>query len=315
VPVIVDPKANDLGVYRGCDAVTPNRQEAEAASGVPVDSDADVALAASRIHASCGATLVLVTRGDRGLSLWRAPGEVTHVPTRAREVYDVTGAGDTVLAYFALALAASAPPAEAAQLANAAAGVAVSRVGTTAVAPEDVFRALDVAGGTGKILDRRQAADVLGRERSRGRRVVFTNGCFDLLHAGHVALLEQARTKGDLLVVAVNSDASVRRLKGPERPLTTEADRTRVLAALDAVGIVVVFDEDTPMGLIEAFRPDVLVKGGDYTEDRIVGAELVRSYGGRVETIPLVAGRSTTALIDAIKNDEPAPRVPETSRE
>ena len=315
VPVIVDPKAKDLSLYRGCDALTPNRQEDEASSGVPVDSDADVAPAASRIHAATGARLVLVTRGDRGLSLWRAPGEVTHVATRAREVYDVTGAGDTVLAYFALALAASASPVEAATLANAAAGVAVSRVGTTAVAPEDVFRALDASGGTGKILDRRQAADVLGRERSRGRRVVFTNGCFDLLHAGHVSLLEQARAKGDLLVVAVNSDASVRRLKGPERPLVSEADRTHVLAALDAVGLVVVFEEDTPMALIEAFRPDVLVKGGDYTEDQIVGAELVRSYGGRVETIPLVAGRSTTALIDSIKNAERAPHVPEASRE
>jgi D-beta-D-heptose 7-phosphate kinase/D-beta-D-heptose 1-phosphate adenosyltransferase len=315
VPVIVDPKAKDLGVYRGCDALTPNRQEAEASSGVPVASDADVALAASRIHEASGATLVLVTRGDRGLSLWRAPGEVTHVPTRAREVYDVTGAGDTVLAYFALALSAGAAPDEAARLANAAAGVAVSRVGTTTVAPEDVFRALDAGSGSGKILDRRQARDVLGRERSRGRRIVFTNGCFDLLHAGHVALLEQARAKGDLLVVAVNSDASVRRLKGPERPLVSEADRTRVLAALDAVGLVVVFDEDTPLPLIEAFRPDVLVKGGDYTEDRIVGAELVRSYGGRVETIPLVSGRSTTALLDSIRNAERAPREPEASRE
>ena len=308
VPVIVDPKVRDLGAYRGCDAITPNRAEAEVSSGLPVASDADVAEAAARLHATSGATLVLVTRGDRGLSLWQRSGEITHVPTRAREVYDVTGAGDSVLAYFALALAASASPVDAAILANAAAGVAVSRVGTTAVSPEDVLAALDASAGTGKILDRRQAADVLGRERSRGRRIVFTNGCFDLLHAGHVSLLEQARAKGDVLVVAVNSDASVKRLKGPERPLVAESDRTRVLAALDAVGLVVVFDEDTPLALIEAFRPDVLVKGGDYTEDRIVGAALVRSYGGRVETIPLVAGRSTTALLDSIKNAEREPR-------
>jgi D-beta-D-heptose 7-phosphate kinase/D-beta-D-heptose 1-phosphate adenosyltransferase len=181
----------------------------------------------------------------------------------------------------------------------------VSRVGTTVVAPEELVRSLEPgASPTSKILDRAAAQAFVERERSRGRRIVFTNGCFDLLHAGHVHLLDRARGEGDLLVVAVNSDASIRRLKGPERPLVGEADRTRVLAALDAVGAVVVFEEDTPLALIQALRPDVLVKGGDYAVSQIVGADWVQAHGGRVATIPLVAGRSTSALVEAIRQTE-----------
>jgi D-beta-D-heptose 7-phosphate kinase/D-beta-D-heptose 1-phosphate adenosyltransferase len=301
IPIVVDPKARDVARYRGCTAITPNRAEAEAASGRAIASDADVTAAALAISAACGAVQVLVTRGDRGLSLWDGR-RVTHVPARAREVYDVTGAGDTVIAYFALGLAAGIEPADAAFLANAAGSVAVSKVGTTVVTPEDVVRSLETGALTSsKILDQRQARAFVERERSRGRRIVFTNGCFDLLHAGHVHLLDRAREQGDVLVVAVNSDASIRRLKGPERPLVSEGDRTRVLAALDAVGAVVVFEEDTPQALIEALHPDVLVKGGDYSVSQIVGADWVLAHGGRVATIPLVMGRSTTALVEAIR--------------
>jgi D-beta-D-heptose 7-phosphate kinase/D-beta-D-heptose 1-phosphate adenosyltransferase len=290
--------------YRGCTAITPNRAEAEAASGRAIEGDDDVAPAAEAMASASGARQVLVTRGDRGLSLWEQ-GRMTHVPARAREVYDVTGAGDTVIAYFALGLAAGVAPADAAFLANAAGSVAVSRVGTTVVAPEELVRSLEPgASPTSKILDRAAAQAFVERERSRGRRIVFTNGCFDLLHAGHVHLLDRARGEGDLLVVAVNSDASIRRLKGPERPLVGEADRTRVLAALDAVGAVVVFEEDTPLALIQALRPDVLVKGGDYAVSQIVGADWVQAHGGRVATIPLVAGRSTSALVEAIRQTE-----------
>ena len=304
IPVVVDPKARDLSVYRGCTAITPNRAEAEAASGHRIAADEDVAAAAGAIAAACGAKEVLITRGDRGLSLWERE-RTTHVPALAREVYDVTGAGDTVIAYFTLGLAAGIDAADAALLANAAGSVAVSKVGTTVVAPDEIVRALSAGTGpAGKILDRLQAQTFVERERSRGRRIVFTNGCFDLLHAGHVHLLDRARAEGDVLVVAVNSDASIRRLKGPERPLVSEADRTRVLAALDAVGAVVVFEDDTPLALIEALRPDVLVKGGDYAVSQIVGADWVVAHGGRVATIPLVAGRSTTALVEAIKRGE-----------
>jgi D-beta-D-heptose 7-phosphate kinase/D-beta-D-heptose 1-phosphate adenosyltransferase len=304
IPVIVDPKRRDASPYRGCTAITPNRAEAEAASGRAIEGDDDVAPAAEAMASASGARQVLVTRGDRGLSLWEQ-GRMTHVPARAREVYDVTGAGDTVIAYFALGLAAGVAPADAAFLANAAGSVAVSRVGTTVVAPEELVRSLEPgASPTSKILDRAAAQAFVERERSRGRRIVFTNGCFDLLHAGHVHLLDRARGEGDLLVVAVNSDASIRRLKGPERPLVGEADRTRVLAALDAVGAVVVFEEDTPPALIQALRPDVLVKGGDYAVSQIVGADWVQAHGGRVATIPLVAGRSTSALVEAIRQTE-----------
>jgi len=303
-PLVVDPKARDLSRYRGCTAITPNRAEAEAAAGVPIATDEDVAAAAGAIAAASGARQVLITRGDRGLSLSDA-GRVTHVPARAREVYDVTGAGDTVIAYFTLGLAAGIDAAEAAFLANAAASVAVSKVGTTVVTPEEVVRALEAGIATAsKVLDAGQARAFVERERSRGRRIVFTNGCFDLLHAGHVHLLDRARAEGDVLVVAVNSDASIRRLKGPERPLVSEADRTRVLAALDAVSAVVVFEEDTPKALIEALRPDVLVKGGDYAVSQIVGADWVTAHGGRVATIPLVAGRSTSALVEAIRRTD-----------
>jgi D-beta-D-heptose 7-phosphate kinase/D-beta-D-heptose 1-phosphate adenosyltransferase len=305
VPVIVDPKSPEVARYRGCFAITPNAKEAEAATGRPLRTDDDAAVVATAIHEACGATWVLITRGARGMSLSQRGGGVTHVRTTAREVFDVTGAGDTVIAAFALAIAAGASPQDAAVFANAAAGVAVGRVGTSAVTPAEALAALDAApGSVAKILEARQAADRADHERSQGRRVVFTNGCFDLLHAGHVHLLERARALGDFLIVAVNSDASVRRLKGPERPLVGEADRTRLLAALDAVGCVVVFDEDTPLSLIRTIRPDILVKGGDYTPETIVGADDVAAWGGRVATIPLVAGRSTTALLDSIRKAE-----------
>ena len=305
VPVVVDPKASEFSRYRGCFAITPNAKEAEAAAGRPLRTDEDAAAVAGALHDASGAPWVLITRGARGMSLSHRDGGLTHVRTAAREVFDVTGAGDTVIAYFALALAAGASPENAAALANAAAGIAVGRVGTSAVTPAEALAALDAAPGTvAKILDARQAADRADRERTLGRRVVFTNGCFDLLHAGHVQLLERARELGDFLIVAVNSDASVRRLKGAERPLVGESDRTRLLAALDAVGCVVVFDEDTPLELIRAIRPSVLVKGGDYTPDTIVGASDVAGWGGRVATIPLVAGRSTTALLDSIRKAE-----------
>jgi D-beta-D-heptose 7-phosphate kinase / D-beta-D-heptose 1-phosphate adenosyltransferase len=305
IPVVVDPKSTDFSKYYGCYAVTPNMREAEGAARRTIASDEDVAAAAGALHEASGAPFVLVTRGARGMSLSRRDGAVTHIAARAREVFDVTGAGDTVIAYFALGLAGGASPEDAAALANAAAGVAVAKVGTSAVTPQEALVAFAAgAGAPAKLLDRRQAAARAEHERSLGRRVVFTNGCFDLLHAGHLHLLEQSKALGDFLVVAVNSDASVRRLKGPERPLVGEGDRTRLLAALDAVGCVVVFDEDTPLDLIRAVRPDVLVKGGDYTRDTIVGADEVASWGGRVATIPLVAGRSTTALLESIRKAE-----------
>ena len=299
--LLVDPKDADFGVYRGCDLITPNRKEAEAATGLSLGADAELSAATQRIRAACGAPHVLVTLGERGLALGSPDGTVEVIPAQAREVYDVTGAGDTVLAYLGIALAVGAAPGDAARLANLAAGVAVAKLGTSAVGPAEVAAALTGArGAAAKSVGVHAAVAKIEHERSLGRRIVFTNGCFDLLHAGHVHLLERARALGDVLVVGVNSDASVRRLKGPDRPLVAEDDRVQGRQDLHAVDLVIVFDEDTPLELIRQIRPDVLAKGGDYTVATIVGADLVLGAGGRVETIPLVAGRSTSQLVEQI---------------
>ena len=302
LPIVVDPKSSDLSIYAGCTAITPNRAEAEAGTGLSLDDDASLEAAARRIRELCGARDVLITLGERGMAVASAGRPVARIAAQAREVYDVTGAGDTVLAYFGLGLAAGLAASDAAEIANVAAGVKVGKVGTSAIAPSELLALGEPGSLARKLVDLPQAVARCERWRSLGRRVVFTNGCFDLLHAGHIHLLEKARELGDVLVVALNSDPSVRRLKGPERPLTSEDDRVRVIAALDAVDLVLVFDEDTPLEPIRRLRPDVLVKGGDYSFETIVGADLVRDAGGRVETIPLVPGRSTTALVDRVKS-------------
>ena len=302
--IVVDPKAADLSRYRGCTVITPNAKEARLASGCDVDDEAGLREAAARIHARAGASAVLITRGERGMALSESGGGGFHlIPTRAREVFDVTGAGDTVLAYLALGLAAGAGVLEASTLANLAAGAKVGKVGTSPVGRAEVAAHEEEGGAAGKVVDLEQAVARVAHLRSQGRRIVFTNGCFDLLHAGHVHLLERARALGDVLVVALNSDASVRRLKGEGRPVVRASDRVRVLAALASVGLVLVFEEDTPLPVIRQLRPDVLVKGGDYTKDTIVGADLVQSWGGEVATVPLVEGRSTTGLLEGLKQE------------
>jgi D-beta-D-heptose 7-phosphate kinase/D-beta-D-heptose 1-phosphate adenosyltransferase len=304
-PVVVDPKSADVSRYRGCTVITPNAREARLASGVEVEDELGLRAAAAHIRERSGAGAVLITRGERGMALDEADGAFHLIPTQAREVFDVTGAGDTVHAYLALGLAAGRPLLAAATLANLAAGAKVSKVGTSAVTPADVLVHAGAGEHAAKIVDLRQAMARVEHLRSLGRRVVFTNGCFDLLHAGHVQLLERARALGDVLVVAVNGDASVRRLKGEGRPVVVEADRVRVLAALHSVGLVLVFEEDTPLEVIRQLRPDVLVKGGDYVKETIVGADLVLSWGGEVATIPLVTGRSTTGLLLGLRGETP----------
>lgn len=236
------------------------------------------------------------------MSLFLRSGEVVHIPTFAREVFDVTGAGDTVLAVLGLALAGRAGFAEAARLANAAAGVAVGKVGTSTVSPAEIIGSLGFQHGDSdaKIKNLDVLAGIIAGEQSRGRTVVFTNGCFDLLHVGHVKYLQKAKSFGDILVLGLNSDASVRRLKGDKRPLIGEDERAHILAALDCIDYVVLFDEDTPLRLIETLRPAVLVKGGDYTPEGVVGKNVVESYGGRVELVEFVDGRSTTNIVEKI---------------
>ncbi len=301
-PVIVDPKGQDYGIYRGADLITPNRAELEAAASQPVGSDEEVVAAARYVVDACGINNVLVTRGPDGMSFVTRDGDVAHLPTVAQEVFDVSGAGDTVVAIVGAALAAGLPFPVAMRLANAAAGRVVGKVGTAAVLPDELDEALQ-PGDHNKIVDRSQLAERVNRWRAEGRRIGFTNGCFDLIHPGHVALLAWARNACDRLVIGVNDDASVRRLKGKDRPVQTVAARERVLASLASVDLVVRFGEDTPLALIETMRPDVLVKGADYTVDQVVGASFVQSYGGEVKLAPLEPGHSTTATIARANGD------------
>ena len=301
VPVLVDPKGTDFSRYRGADVVTPNLAEFEAVVGHCPDS-ATLEAQARALMSECGLGALLITRGADGMTLVPTGDAVVHMPAHAREVYDVTGAGDTVIAVLAAAMAGGASLADATGLANVAAGLVVAKSGTATVTPSALRHAIDGLRGTdhGPVTEATLKAR-LNDARARGERVVMTNGCFDLLHAGHVTYLQQARALGDRLVVAVNTDESVARLKGPERPLMPLAERMTVLASLAAVDDVVAFSEDTPARLIEAMSPDVLVKGGDYAPDSIAGADAVRARGGEVVVLDFVDGLSTSGLIDRIR--------------
>jgi len=302
-PVFVDPKGVDYARYRGALTLTPNLRELGAASAMPVAGDADVIAAAQSIIDRAGVGAVLATRSQEGMTLVRTGAPVCHLPAVAREVYDVSGAGDTVVAVLAAAYAAGAPLEDAAALANVAAGVVVGKLGTAVVEASELIDAvlLDALGtAEAKVLGLEGAVRRVDEWRRSGLRVGFTNGCFDLLHPGHVALLEQAARSCDRLVVGLNADASIRRLKGESRPVHGEAARSAVLASLGSVDAVVIFGEDTPLALIERLRPDVLVKGADYTLDEVVGAEVVQGYGGRVLLADLVDGFSTTATLERL---------------
>jgi D-beta-D-heptose 7-phosphate kinase/D-beta-D-heptose 1-phosphate adenosyltransferase len=305
-PAIVDPKSLPWDHYRGATVIKPNRYEAQEFAGASVDDDDGAFDVASRLAERLQVTHALVTRGSAGMTLAARRGDRSsdqldclHFPARPHELVDVTGAGDVVSAALALSLAAGADIRVATWLANVAAGVKVGKFGAAAVSPEELLAALSVpVGCERKVITRRQAAALAADLRQRGKCVVFTNGCFDLLHVGHVLYLEQSRSLGDALIVGVNSDASVRRLKGPSRPLQPETDRTHIVASQASVDAVVVFDEDTPQELIRAIRPDVLSKGGDYkTKQDVVGWELVESWNGQVVLLDVVEGRSTSGLI------------------
>lgn len=297
--VIVDPKGNDYSIYRGATVLKPNRLELAAATKRPVDSDEEVIAAARGLIASFDFGAMLVTRGKDGMLLVEASGATHKLPAEAREVYDVSGAGDTVVAVLGAALGAGASLLDAARLANVAAGIVVGKIGTAVVHADELAEALvdrDILD-TRKLLPLPLALDHVARWRHNGLKVGFTNGCFDLLHPGHVSLLNQARAACDRLVVGINSDASVARLKGPGRPVQNEQARGAVLSSLAPVDLVVIFDGDTPVDLIAELRPEILVKGADYKLDEVVGSDIVRSYGGKVLLAELVPGHSTTATI------------------
>ena len=301
VPVFVDPKSPDFSRYRGATCITPNLKELAAASGMAVDGTDAVVRAARHVLGQAAADAILVTRSEKGMTLVEASGAVQSVPARARAVFDVSGAGDTVIAAMALCVAAGRTLAQAMHIANAAASVVVSKPGTATATVPEVLRELgardeDVPDADGaRPLPEVQA--LVARWKAQGLKVGLTNGCFDILHPGHVSLLAQARAGCDRLVVALNTDASVRRLKGPSRPVNPLDGRARVVAALRHVDAVVAFDEPTPLELIRTLLPDVLVKGADYTLDQVVGADVVQAAGGRVLLASLVPGVSTTGIV------------------
>ena len=297
--VVVDPKGNDYSIYRGADVLKPNRPELAIATKSPVRTDEEVIAAARGLMAMHDIGSILVSCGKDGMLLVEGNGDTLKLAAEAREVFDVSGAGDTVVSVLAAALGAGASLQDAARVANVAAGIVVAKVGTAVVEPSEIEGALLNHDATAqrKALPLSLALDRVARWRRTGLKVGFTNGCFDLLHPGHVGLLSQARAACDRLVVGINSDASVVRLKGPGRPVQNQDARSAVLGSLASVDLVVVFDEETPLELIKAIHPDLLVKGADYRLDQVVGADVVQAYGGKIVLAELLPGHSTTATI------------------
>ena len=310
VQVLVDPKGDDFSKYRGADLITPNLSEFEAVAG-KVSSEADLIEKAQTLIAALDLNALLITRSEQGMSLIRRDQPAFHLPAIAKEVADVTGAGDTVISTIATALAAGDTLETAVTLANVAASVVVSKLGTAVVSAPELQAEYERHQGTNNtdhsiagVVSVEQLKLAVEQAKQRGEKVVFTNGCFDILHAGHVAYLEQARAQGDRLILAINTDASVSKLKGAGRPINTASRRLAVLAGLSSVDWVTCFEGDTPEALLREVKPDVLVKGGDYDKKGVVGWEIVESYGGEVRVMGMTANCSTTAIVDKIQQDK-----------
>ncbi len=301
VPVIVDPKGTDFSRYRGATVITPNISEFEAVAGL-CSSEEELVRRGQSMLADLELGALLITRGEHGMTLLRPELPELHLPARAREVFDVTGAGDTVVSVLASALAAGCELAEATALANLAAGLVVAKLGTAAISGPELRRAIQREEGTGKgVMTAEQLLIAVEDARAHAETLVFTNGCFDIIHAGHVGYLAEARKLGDRLIVAINDDESVQRLKGSGRPINPVERRMAVLAGLEAVDWVVSFTEDTPETLLRALRPDVLVKGGDYTQDQVVGGDFVQGYGGDVRVLAFLDNCSTSAIVEKMR--------------
>ena len=303
IPVIVDVKDPSAYKYKGATLLKPNQKELHDLTGMPVDTDEQIIAAAEFLRKKCVNKYVLCTCGARGMVLVDGKNEPFFLPAEAREVFDVSGAGDTTIAYLATSMANHIEMREAIKIANYAAGIQVGKVGTSSVYIHEVrdYLADKNTGSSHKILS--PISLTTFRADNKNKKIVFTNGCFDILHVGHKRYLEQASALGDIFVIGVNSDDSVRRLKGASRPINSEQDRMEILSALGFVDYVVLFDEDTPYELIKKVQPDVLVKGGDYTVDQVVGKDIVEARGGRVELIKFVEGKSTTKIINKINSN------------
>ncbi len=302
IPVLVDPKGHDYTKYKGATALTPNKKETAEACGVSMNDNKALLAAAKQLKRSLDLDFLAVTRGEEGITLLEKDAD-HHIAATAKQVFDVSGAGDTVIATLAAGLIHGLSAQEALSLANTAAGIVVGKVGTVPIQLDELLHELtskNASKQADKICDLPSLKNKVNTWRASHQKIVFTNGCFDLLHAGHVTYLEAAKKTGDKLILGLNTDRSVSALKGPTRPVIHENDRARVLAALEAVDAVILFDEDTPLNLIDLVRPDVIVKGDDYTEEQVVGGKEVKAWGGSVKLIPLVQGRSTTGILEKI---------------
>ncbi|MTI15598.1 bifunctional D-glycero-beta-D-manno-heptose-7-phosphate kinase/D-glycero-beta-D-manno-heptose 1-phosphate adenylyltransferase HldE [Sansalvadorimonas verongulae] len=303
IPVLADPKGSDFEKYRGATVITPNLSEFEAIVG-PCPDETTLVEKGQKLRQELELEALLITRSEHGMTLLRA-GKELHFPAQAREVFDVTGAGDTVIGTLAAGLASGLSLPEATGLANIAAGIVVGKLGTATVSMPELRRAVSLVHGIDRgVMTREQLANVVEDARAQGERIVFTNGCFDILHAGHVGYLEEARKQGDRLILAINDDASVHRLKGEGRPINPVERRMAVLAGLEAVDWVLPFHEDTPEELLKLLKPDVLVKGGDYSVEQVVGAPIVHEYGGEVAVLEFLDNCSTTAIVRKIRREE-----------
>ncbi len=308
IPVLVDPKGTQWERYHQATCITPNTAELESVAGVALEEDEDRLIASARqIRSRYDLSWLLVTRSAKGMCLIGPGEDITLIPAQGREVFDVSGAGDTVIATLAASIASGEPMVRAAEVANMAAGIVVGKLGTQPILNSELSTALRFNNqnryfpySAAKMTSLDAALAKMMEWRSAGDKIVFTNGCFDLLHPGHISLLYQARAFGDRLIVGLNTDASVRRLKGPERPFLSEEDRAAMLGALACVDLVVHFDEDTPLSLIGQLKPDILVKGSDYKPEQVVGKDEVEAYGGCVKLVDLIQGYSTTRLAQQV---------------
>ena len=304
IPILVDPKGEDFSKYKGATLLTPNLSEFEIIVG-KCATEEELVNRGQQLIKDLDLQALLVTRGEHGMSLIRPGEKGLHFPARARDVFDVTGAGDTVISVLAASMGTGLALPEAVALANIAAGIAVSKVGTIAVSGPELRREVNNEGETGRgVLSREQLIQVVADAKANGEKVAFTNGCFDIIHAGHVGYLQDARQQADRLIVALNDDASVRRLKGEGRPINPLDRRMAVVAGLESGDWVVSFEEDTPVPLLEVLQPDVLIKGGDYAIGEVVGADLVQGYGGEVKVLSFLDNCSTTGIVEKIKQEK-----------